>query len=196
MMPHSVGASHAPIFWATFLLWMILELIASRTKRSGDRSHARDRGSYGLIVALLFVGLTLDSVLSARLPQAAIVWRRELVFFSGIGLMLAGIAFRWWAIAVLGKSFTFDVAVQSGQKVVDSGPYRYIRHPSYTGTLLTQLGIGLALGNWAGMLALLVCVAIAYAYRISVEEKALVAALGEPYRQYMQRTRRIIPFLL
>src|SRR5450631_1586687 len=191
MMPHSSGASHAAIFWATFLLWMILELIASRTKRSGDRSHARDRGSYGLIVALLFVGLTLDSALTARLPQAAIAWRRELVFFSGIGLMLAGIAFRWWAIAVLGKSFTFDVAVQSGQKVVDTGPYCYIRHPSYTGALMTQIGIGLALGNWAGMLALLVCMAIAYAYRIAVEENTLVAALGEPYQQYMQRTRRI-----
>ena len=196
MMPYSGRASYAPIFWGTFLLWMILELIASRTKRSGDRSHARDRGSYGLIVALLFIGLTLDFTLSARLPQAAILWRRSLVFFSGIGLMLAGVAFRWWAIATLGKFFTFDVAVQSTQKVVDSGPYRYIRHPSYTGALMTQLGIGLALGNWAGLLALMVCMAIAYSYRISVEEQALAAALGEPYRQYMQRTSRIIPFLL
>ncbi len=196
MMPYSGGASHAPIFWATFLLWIILELIASRTKRSGDRSQARDRGSYGLIVVLLFVGLALDFTLSARLPQAAILWRRSWVFFSGIGLMLAGVAFRWWAIATLGKFFTFDVAIQSSQKVVDSGPYRYIRHPSYTGALITQAGIGLTLGNWAGLLALMVCMAIAYWYRISVEERALLAALGEPYKQYMQRTRRIIPFLL
>lgn len=176
-------------------MWMVLEIIASRTKRSGDRSNARDRGSYWLIVALLFVGLTLDFALSRRLPQAAILWRRELVFFIGIGLMLAGVAFRWWAIVILGRFFTFDVAVQSGQSVVETGPYRYIRHPSYTGALMTQVGIGLALGNWAGLIALLACMAIAYAYRISVEEAALVAALGEPYRQYMRRTRRIIPFL-
>ena len=195
-MPYSGRASYAPIFWGTFLLWMILELIASRTKRSGDRSQARDRGSYGLIVVMLFVGLTLDFTLSARLPQAAILWRRSWVFFSGIGLMLAGVAFRWWAIATLGKFFTFDVAIQSSQKVVDSGPYRYIRHPSYTGALMTQFGIGLALGNWAGLLAMMVCMAIAYWYRINVEERALVAALGEPYKQYQQRTRRIIPFLL
>ena len=196
MMPYSGRASYAPIFWGTFLLWMILELIASRTKQSGDRSHARDRGSYGLIVALLFVGLTLDFTLSARLPQAAILWRPSWVFFSGIGLMLAGVAFRWWAIVTLGKFFTFDVAVQSSQKVIDSGPYRFIRHPSYTGALMTQVGIGLALGNWAGLLALMLCMTIAYAYRISVEEQALAAALGEPYKQYMQRTHRIIPFLL
>jgi len=110
--------------------------------------------------------------------------------------MLAGVAFRWWAIATLGKFFTFDVAIQSSQKVVDSGPYRYIRHPSYTGALMTQAGIGLALGNWAGLLALMVCMAIAYSYRITVEERTLLAAVGEPYKQYMQRTRRIIPFLL
>jgi protein-S-isoprenylcysteine O-methyltransferase Ste14 len=175
---------------------MILELIASRTKHSGGRSHAHDRGSYGLIVVLLFVGLTLDFTLSARLPQAAILWRRNLVFFSGIGLMLAGVAYRWWAIATLGKFFTFDVAIQSSQKVIDSGPYRYIRHPSYTGALITQVGIGLALGNWAGLLALMVCMAIAYSYRITVEERALLTALGAPYKQYMLRTRRIIPFLL
>jgi protein-S-isoprenylcysteine O-methyltransferase Ste14 len=175
---------------------MILELFASRTKRSGDRSHARDRGSYGLMVALLLVGLTLDFTLSARLPQAAILWRRTFVFFVGIGLMLAGVAFRWWAIATLGSFFTFDVAIQTGQRVIETGPYRYIRHPSYTGALITLVGLGLALGNWAGMLALLACTAVAYAYRISVEEAALIAALGEPYRQYMQRTRRIIPFLV
>ncbi len=195
-MPYSSRASHAPIFWGTFLVWMILELIASRTKRSADRSHARDRGSYGLIVALLFVGLSLDFTLSARLPQAAILWRRSLVFFCGIGLMLAGVAFRWWAIATLGKFFTFDVAIQASQRVVDSGPYRYIRHPSYTGALMTQAGIGLALGNWAGLLALMVCMAIAYSYRIRVEERALITALGEPYRKYLRRTRCIIPFLL
>ncbi len=194
-MPYSGRASYAPIFWSAFLLWMTLEVIASRTKRSGDRSHARDRGSYGLIVGFLFIGLALDFTLSARIPQAAILWHRTLLFFSGIGLMLAGVAFRWWAIATLGKFFTFDVAVQSSQSVIETGPYRYIRHPSYSGALMTQVGIGLALGNWAGLLALLVCMAIAYSYRISVEESALLAALGEPYRQYMSRTRRIIPFV-
>jgi protein-S-isoprenylcysteine O-methyltransferase Ste14 len=109
--------------------------------------------------------------------------------------MLVGIAFRWYAVAILGRFFTFDVAVQTGQTVVEAGPYRYIRHPSYTGALITVIGIGLALGNWASLFILLVCMGIAYAYRISIEEAALVAALGEPYRQYTRRTRRLVPFL-
>jgi protein-S-isoprenylcysteine O-methyltransferase Ste14 len=74
-------------------------------------------------------------------------------------------------------------------------PYRYIRRPSYTGTLMTLVGIALVLRNWAGLLALMGCTAVAYSYRITVEERALTAALGEPYKQYMQRTRRIVPFL-
>jgi protein-S-isoprenylcysteine O-methyltransferase len=70
-------------------------------------------------------------------------------------------------MSILGRFFTFDVAVQSGQTVVDAGPYRYIRHPSYAGAL-TLVGLGQALGNWAGLFALVACMGIALhtAYRL------------------------------
>jgi protein-S-isoprenylcysteine O-methyltransferase Ste14 len=97
---------------------------------------------------------------------------------------------------VLGRYFTFQVDVHTGQTVIETGPYRYIRHPSYSGALITVFGLGLALGNWASILALLACVLIGYAYRIRVEEAALVTALGQPYSEYMSRTARLIPFLL
>ena len=109
--------------------------------------------------------------------------------------MLLGIALRWYSAAVLGKYFTFDVAIQSGQGLVEVGPYRYVRHPSYSGALLTLLGFGLALGNWAGLAAALSCMGLAYAYRIPVEEAALASGLGEAYKQYMKRTWRLVPFL-
>ena len=110
--------------------------------------------------------------------------------------MLAGLVFRFYSMSLLGRFFTYQVAVHPGQTVVEVGPYRYIRHSSYTGALITLVGLGLALGNWAGLLALLISMVPAYAYRISVEEAALLAALGEPYKQYFRRTRRLIPFLL
>jgi protein-S-isoprenylcysteine O-methyltransferase Ste14 len=144
---------------------------------------------------LLWVALGLDFALSFLLPQANILWNRTAIFYLGISLMLAGMAFRFYAMSVLGRFFTYDVAVHPGQTVVEAGPYRYIRHPSYTGGLLTLAGLGLALGNWAGLLALLACTGTGYGYRIFVEEAALVAALGEPYREYMRRTRRLIPFV-
>jgi protein-S-isoprenylcysteine O-methyltransferase Ste14 len=144
---------------------------------------------------LTWLALALGFALSFAVPQATMMWKRTSIFFVGIALMLAGMAFRFYAMWVLGRFFTYDVAIQAGQTTVEAGPYRYIRHPSYTGALITLVGFGLALGNWAAVLAILVCMGTAYAYRISVEESALVAALGEPYKQYMRRTRRLVPFL-
>jgi protein-S-isoprenylcysteine O-methyltransferase Ste14 len=196
-LPFSGRSAYAIIFWGTYALWIVLETIGSITKRSRtrDSSKARDRGSFRLIMLLLWLALGLDFAFSFLLPRTTILWKRTSLFFIGITLMLVGIAFRFYAMSVLGRFFTYDVAVHAGQTVVEVGPYRHIRHPSYTGALITLVGLGLALGNWAGLLALLACMATAYAYRISVEEAALVEALGEPYKQYMRRTRRLVPFL-
>jgi protein-S-isoprenylcysteine O-methyltransferase Ste14 len=148
-----------------------------------------------VLALLTWLALGLDFALSLQFPQAAILWKRTSVFFIGIAFMLAGTALRFYSMAVLGRFFTYYVAVRDKQTVVEVGPYHYIRHPSYTGALMIFIGMGLALGSWAGLLALLTCVGIAYAYRISVEESVLAAALGEPYQQYMRRTRRLVPFL-
>ncbi len=109
--------------------------------------------------------------------------------------MLSGVALRWYCAAILGKYFTFDVAIQGGHTLVEAGPYRYIRHPSYTGALLTLFGFGLALGNWAALVAPMACLGFAYTYRIPVEENALASALGESYKQYVKRTWRLVPFV-
>jgi protein-S-isoprenylcysteine O-methyltransferase Ste14 len=111
-------------------------------------------------------------------------------------LMAVGIILRQWAVLVLGRYFSETVAVQEGQKVVDTGPYRYIRHPAYTGVLIVFLGIGLAIQSWGATLLLLVVFALAYGYRISVEEKALASELGDEYVRYMKGTKRLIPFIL
>ena len=108
---------------------------------------------------------------------------------------MLGTVFRWYSAGILGKYFTFDIAIQSGQILIERGPYRYIRHPSYSGALLTLLGFGLALGNWAGLATNLFCMGFAYAYRIPLEEAALASILGEDYKQYMKRTWRLVPFL-
>ena len=165
-------------------------------KRAADSAKARDQGSLRLIALLWALGIGLDVGMSSRLPQATILWKRTPIFFIGIGLMLVGIAFRWYSASLLGKYFTFDVAIHSGgQTLIEVGPYRYIRHPSYTGALVSLLGFGLALGNWAGLVAGVSCLSIAYAYRIPVEEAALASALGETYQQYLGRTWRLVPFL-
>jgi protein-S-isoprenylcysteine O-methyltransferase Ste14 len=194
-LPFAAGPVFTLIFWVAFVIWTLPEVFAWKAKRSVDSSSARDQGSLSLIVALWWIGIALDFSLSLFLPQAAISWQRTLLFIAGICLMLLGVALRWYSVSVLGKYFTFDVAIHSGQVLVEVGPYRYIRHPSYSGALLSLLGFGLALGNWAGLAASLLCLGFAYAYRIPVEEAALASALGETYKQYLKRTWRLVPFL-
>jgi protein-S-isoprenylcysteine O-methyltransferase Ste14 len=184
---------YALSFWVACALWILPEIVASKAMRSS--APGQDRGSLRLISLLWVFGIALNIFLSFQLPRAAILGKRIAIFFAGITLMFTGIAFRWYSASLLGKYFTFDVATHSGQTVIEKGPYRYIRHPSYTGALLSLLGFGLALGNWAGLGAGLSCLGIAYAYRIPVEERALASALGEPYRQYLRRTWRLVPFL-
>jgi protein-S-isoprenylcysteine O-methyltransferase len=189
------GATYSLIFWCVFAIWVISEIIASRLKRSDDASKANDRGSLNLILLLWWLGMALNFLLAEFLPEASIRWRHASLFTVGIGLMLAGIAFRWYCVEVLGKYFTFDVTVKAGHALIEAGPYRYIRHPSYTGALVTIIGFGLALGNWAGLIVFLLCIGIAYAYRIPVEEALLTSVMGQPYREYVKRTWRLIPFV-
>jgi protein-S-isoprenylcysteine O-methyltransferase Ste14 len=145
---------------------------------------------------MIWIGVALAWIMAFALPRAAFSGKRTEIFIAGIALMWAGIGFRYYAMRVLGRYFTFQVAAHAWQTVIEAGSYRYIRHPSYTGALITVLGLGMALGNWEGMIALVACVGVGYAYRIRVEEAVLRDALGQPYRDYMARTRRLIPILL
>jgi len=148
-------------FWVACVFWIFPKAMAWIAKRSADSSRARDRGSLNLIVILWSSGITLCVPLYFLVPQAAIPWSGNTVFFVGIFAMLAGIVLRWYSASILGKYFTFDVAIQSGQNVIEARPHRYIGHPSYTGALLSVLGFGLVLGNWAGLTANFSCLVFA-----------------------------------
>ena len=195
-VPFAGRLGYDGVFIVTYAAWLVFEIVTGASRKSGDPKKARDRDSFRFLILMIWAGIALAFAACFGVQQAAIPWMRTEMFFLGIALMWAGIAFRYYAMRVLGRYFTFQVDVHSGQTVIEAGPYHYIRHPSYTGALITVLGLGLALGNWAGLLALLACVGIGYAYRIHVEEATLVAALGEPYKDYMGRTRRLVPFVL
>jgi protein-S-isoprenylcysteine O-methyltransferase len=194
-LPFSAGLPYELSFWCAFALWIVFEVANSRTRKSDDPSRVRDRGSLRLIGLLWLTGIGADFWLSFLLPQASILHARRVAFWLGFAFMLAGIALRLYSIAILGRFFTFDVAIHSTHTLVEKGPYRYVGHPSYSGALVTLLGFGLALGNWAGLAAGLSCMAVAYTYRITIEEDALSAALGERYTQYVHRTWRLVPFV-
>ncbi len=195
-VPFAGHLGYDAVFIVTYAAWLVFEFVTGRSRKSTDPTKARDRGSFRFLIAMIWAGLALAFTFCFGLQQAAIPWMRTELFFAGIALMWAGMAFRYYAMRVLGRYFTFQVDVHSGQTVIEAGPYRYIRHPSYTGALITVFGLGLVLGNWASLLAMLACILVGYAYRIRVEEAALIDALGEPYSEYTRRTTRLVPFVL
>jgi protein-S-isoprenylcysteine O-methyltransferase Ste14 len=170
-----------------------------RRLRAGAGHTRLDRGTLPLV--LLFTGAgVMGAVLSATRITGATIGAshpavRWLVFDLGIVVILAGAALRLWAIVTLGRWFTYDVRVTEGQPVVTTGPYRWLRHPSYTGILLLLLGMGLAFGNWLAILCLVVLSGIGLVLRIRVEEAALQASFGAAYDDYAATRPHLVPGL-
>ncbi|HEV2457716.1 MAG TPA: isoprenylcysteine carboxylmethyltransferase family protein, partial [Ktedonobacterales bacterium] len=140
-------------FVGVIVLTRIPEIIsASRWRPQRDPSARQvDRGSFVVMSIVTGGGVVMACVLAAIWTGAAIPWLRPQVTIAGIVVIVLGAALRWWSILTLGRYFTFEVAVRSTQSVVQSGPYRFVRHPSYTAILIMLLGVGMALANWASL---------------------------------------------
>lgn len=113
----------------------------------------------------------------------------------GISLLVIGVTIRWTAIYTLGKYFTGTVMIKDDHRLIQSGLYRHLRHPAYTGALVAHLGLGLSYSNWFSLTLSVVPFLAAALYRIHVEERALAEAFGEEYRAYSRHTKRLIPKL-
>ncbi len=178
------------------------EALLMRSRLSGDARRTSDRGSLRLILAVIAASVVIAGVVGRRFPQARFAALFDLdasavaaLQATGFALFVAGLALRWYSMRYLGRLFTFDVAVAADHRVVDTGPYRLVRHPAYTGSLLSFVGLGLYAGNALALPLLLVPIALALRYRIGVEEAALTSALGPRYADYAARTRRLVPFV-
>jgi protein-S-isoprenylcysteine O-methyltransferase len=178
------------------------ELVLMRSRLSSDRERTADRGSLRLLMTVIFASVGFAWGAARLFPQARLASLLDLepaatraVHWIGLGIFVAGLGLRWLAIAWLGRLFTFDVSIAADHDVIDTGPYRLIRHPAYTGSLLSFVGIGICGGNVVSLGVLVVPIAMAFMRRIAVEEAALVSALGARYVDYARRTRRLIPFV-
>lgn len=183
-------------FWISIYAWVGSEIFLGYKKLVLPAgAKVRDRGSKWVLIGAVWATAISGIGLAMLFPQAAIPAGRSAIFVLGLILIWAGMGLRWYSIAALGNSFTSEVATRAGQRVMQTGPYRWVRHPSYAGGLLTLIGIVACCINWASLAALALAAA-GYAYRIRVEEDVLTDGLGDEYRSYMQRTRRLIPFIL
>jgi protein-S-isoprenylcysteine O-methyltransferase Ste14 len=181
----------------TIAAWLALEAgLMIRDRVRGKGSAARDRGTLWLNIIIITAAVVAAGILTDVLRDAT-AWQFGSAGLSVAGLLVmwAGLAVRIWAIVVLGTSFRMTVEVDTGQKVIDSGPYRWVRHPSYTGILLLTAGLSLVYGDWPALAILLVLPAGVLIHRIFVEEAVLTEVIGRAYADYAARTNRLVPGL-
>jgi protein-S-isoprenylcysteine O-methyltransferase Ste14 len=189
MKPLAIHGGVATTIWVVCAAtWALFELGLAIHVRGAS---GRDRSFVPLTLAVVG-GMALGQFVARRagLPLPGPGWWPVTL---GVVVFALGLALRAWAVRELGRFFKFTVVVQADHQVVDTGPYRLIRHPSYTGLLMIELGLGIALGTWLSIPACLLPPLIAFSIRLLTEERVLARELGEPYREYMTRTDRLIP---
>ena len=174
-------------------VWVASEIVLAVFRRRSSRSAVvTDRASAGLLWIVIgvsvFAGAGLHFLEAGRIELAPAVLRA-----LALTVLVVGLTLRWAAILSLGRFFTTNVAIHDEHQVVRRGPYRWVRHPSYTGLLLAFVGLGLSFGSWLSLGVVLIPTTVAVLYRIRVEEETLLAAFGEEYASYARGTKRLIP---
>ena len=177
------------------ILWLGSEIVLSRVKRSLPSDARFDNSSIRVLWSTILASVTLGVSLGFR--RLGYFGRGSLIFpVVGIILIICGLIVRWVAIVSLKRQFTVDVAITKDHRIISEGIYRYVRHPSYSGSLLSFLGLGLFYADIFSLAIIFLPICAAFLYRIRVEEKALIDAFGDEYLRYCKSTRRLIPGVL
>lgn len=178
-------------FNIVYFCWFASEIILNRVLRAGQNDKKPDKHSltYIWITAMVCV---IAAVNISKLTYFPII-KSPVIGLVGIGLIISGMVLRLIAVISLGRFFTVNVAIREGHTVKRDGMYKYVRHPSYSASLLSFLGFGISMNNWVALLVVFVPVTIAFLYRIQVEETMLSEALGADYVEYKKHTKRLVP---
>lgn len=151
---------------------------------------AKEKESFWVIVIAYLICFVVILGEFVKFPPTVTYYR-----YVGVGLFFIGGFLRMLARRELNKFFTFQVMIQEGHKLIKKGLYRYVRHPSYLGNILVMLGIALSLSRIFGVVVVLVFFVPAVLFRIGGEEKMLIEEFGKDYLNYMQKTKKLIPFI-
>ena len=185
------------IFWAVTIWAFLPERNIVRTGiEGGKESDSKDSGSLQVLLGgmgiAFFLAYALAFVRAWQLPPET----RVLLYAVGIAMIFFGSLLRRYCWRTLGQYFTGDVRARADQPVIRTGPYRLVRHPSYTAGMMMNIGVGVALGSWLSFAILTIGTIVTYLYRVKVEEQALLDTIGEPYRSYMRESKRFIPYIV
>ena len=175
------------------LVWLFSELVLIALSRRNRRSALhRDRGSRVLLWCVSGAGVAAGIAVRAVSTTRIGISEPWLPGIS-LSLLVAGLVIRWTAILTLGSLFNTRVAIHQDHRLIRTGLFRLVRHPSYSGLLLVFLGLGLSFGNWLSVVVIVIPFLAALLYRIQVEESSLIEALGQDYIEYCKATKHLLP---
>ena len=160
--------------------------------KAGDKKD-QDKNSLGLIWITIVISMTVAIYISMSYYFPISTF--QAIKYFGYGLIFTGVILRGIVISSLGKYFTADVTIREGHQLKKDGFYKYLRHPSYSASLLSFIGFGISLNNWVSLIIVVAAILFAFIRRINVEEKALTEHFGQQYINYKKSTYRLIPFI-
>ena len=182
------------IFHLTYIIWILSELILNRLVRSGKSDKKGADKNTELYLWLSIILFITSGVFVAIYYSAPISFNNNLNLI-GLIIITIGIIIRVISIKQLGRFFTVNVTIRKDHQLIQNGFYKYIRHPSYTGSLLSFLGFGFSLNNWLSLILVFMPILLSFIHRMNIEEKVLTEQFGKEYSDYIKRTKRLIPFL-
>ncbi len=174
------------------VIWLFSEIALSRLLRAPKSHNNLDKSSLKILWTTISLSITIG-VLVSNTANTSITDYLSVINLTGVSLIALGLIIRWFAILTLKKSFTVNVSVSDDQILVQSGLYKYIRHPSYLGSLMSFLGLGITFNNWISLFVIFVPICFSFLYRIKIEEDVLGQAFGNKYSNYVKKSWKLIP---
>jgi protein-S-isoprenylcysteine O-methyltransferase Ste14 len=184
----------AIIFLIVSALWLSSELMIMLLVRSKKNSQDHDAGSLRWLNITIYTCVTI-AVCCGFLGIGHVHTKIPFLHWIGVCVIVIGLVVRWTAIMTLRKFFTANIVIQSDHQIIRNGIYRFLRHPSYSGSIVSFLGLGLAFSNWISITVLVIPITFAFIKRSRLEEKALLSAFGEEYERYRKTSWVLFPWL-
>ncbi|MDR2234809.1 MAG: isoprenylcysteine carboxylmethyltransferase family protein [Chryseobacterium sp.] len=182
------------IFYISMAAWFLSEFLYKNILKS-KKEDPKNKDKSSLNILWLAIPFSIAASLAISSLTSFPISKGSWIPYFGEALIIIGIILRFVIIRSLGKYFTVDVTIREDHKIKKEGFYKYLRHPSYAFSLLTSLGLGLYLNNWLALIFAFVPPFLAFAYRIRIEEQALVEQFGTEYTEYRKKTKKLIPFI-
>jgi protein-S-isoprenylcysteine O-methyltransferase Ste14 len=182
------------VFIAVCAAWVASEIILAVLLRSGGADKSKDKSSLAYLWITISISITAGVVVASK-GIGFILMIFPATTYAGLSFVVLGLILRWVAILTLRRYFTVNVAIRKDHIIVDKGLYGILRHPAYSGSLLSFLGLAIYFANWLVFVIIFLPILCAFLHRIRIEEEVLLKQFGKKYISYSERTKRLVPFV-